>query len=110
MLCVLQGRFVPFSLFADSFGQYHVFNLHQSGLVAALVFAVVNLINGEWDPAAASFGNDNDFLAFVRRAKAQALYDTGVEVSADDQIITLITCDRSYHDKDGRLLVMAVAQ
>ena len=74
------------------------------------IFAVVNLVNGEWDPAAASFGNDNDFLAFVRRAKAQALYDTGVEVSADDQIITLITCDRSYHDKDGRLLVMAVAQ
>ena len=74
------------------------------------IFAVVNLVNGEWDPAAASFGNDNDFLAFVRRAKAQALYDTGVEVSADDHIITLITCDRSYHDKDGRLLVMAVAQ
>ncbi len=74
------------------------------------IFAVVSLVNGEWDPAAASFGNDNDFLAFVRRAKAQALYDTGVEVSADDHIITLITCDRSYHDKDGRLLVMAVAQ
>ena len=80
------------------------------GLGEYTIFAVVNLINGEWDPAATSFGNDNDFLAFVQRAKAQALYDTGVEVSADDHIITLITCDRSYHDKDGRLLVMAVAQ
>ena len=80
------------------------------GLGEYTIFAVVNLINGEWDPAAASFGNDNDFLAFVQRAKAQALYDTGVEVNADDHIITLITCDRSYHDKDGRLLVMAVAQ
>ena len=80
------------------------------GLGEYTIFAVVNLINGEWDPAATSFGNDNDFLAFVQRAKAQALYDTGVEVNADDHIITLITCDRSYHDKDGRLLVMAVAQ
>ena len=80
------------------------------GLGEYTIFAVVNLINGEWDPAAASFGNDNDFLAFVQRAKAQALYDTGVEVNADNHIITLITCDRSYHDKDGRLLVMAVAQ
>lgn len=80
------------------------------GLGEYTIFAVVNLVNGEWDPAAASFGNDNDFLAFLQRARAQALYDTGVEVNADDHIITLITCDRSYHDKDGRLLVMAVAQ
>ena len=74
------------------------------------VFAVINMQNGEWDPAAASFSGDQAFLNFVRRAKAQALYDTGIEVGADDHIITLITCDRSYHDKDGRLLVMAVEQ
>ena len=74
------------------------------------VFAVINMQNGEWDPAAASFSGDQAFLNFLRRAKAQALYDTGIEVCADDHIITLITCDRSYHDKDGRLLVMAVEQ
>ena len=74
------------------------------------VFAVINMQNGEWDPAAASFSGDQAFLNFLRRAKAQALYDTGIEVNADDHIITLITCDRSYHDKDGRLLVMAVEQ
>ena len=74
------------------------------------VFAVVNMRNGEWDPATASFGSDQAFLYFVRRVKAQALYETGIEVNADDHIITLITCDRDYHDPDGRLIVMAVEQ
>ena len=74
------------------------------------MFAVINMQNGEWDPAAASFSGDQTFLNFVRRAKAQALYDTGIEVNANDHIITLITCDRSYHDKSGRLLVLAVEQ
>ena len=74
------------------------------------VFAVINMRNGEWDPAAASFGGGQAFLDFARRAKAQALYETGVEVHADDHIITLITCDRDYHNPDGRLIVMAVEQ
>ena len=29
---------------------------------------------------------------------------------SDDRILTLITCDRSYAAKDGRLIVMAVEQ
>ena len=45
------------------------------------VFAVINMQNGEWDPAAASFSGAQAFLNFVRRAKAQALYDTGVPLT-----------------------------
>ena len=74
------------------------------------VFAVVNLRSGQWDPATARFAGDEDFLAFVRRARAQALYDTGIEPGAEDEILTLITCDRSYSDPDGRLVVMAVRE
>ena len=47
-------------------------------------------------------------MAFVNRAKAQALFNTGVEVNASDHILTLITCDRIYGGRDGRLVVMAV--
>ena len=32
----------------------------------------------------------------------------GVEVGADDHILTLITCDRSYAGKEGRLVILAV--
>ena len=74
------------------------------------VFAVVNLVKGEWDPSTASFASDADFLAFIRRAQARSLYDTGVEVTAADRILTLITCDRSYAAADGRLIVLAVEQ
>ena len=94
--------------FWESHKTIYLDSLYHLGEYA--VFAVINMQNGEWDPAAASFSGDQAFLNFLRRAKVQALYDTGIEVNADDHIITLITCDRSYHDKDGRLLVMAVEQ
>ena len=74
------------------------------------IFAVVNLVKGEWDPSTANFASDADFMAFVRQAQARSLYDTGVEVTASDHILTLITCDRSYAAADGRLIVLAVEQ
>lgn len=73
-----------------------------------IVFAVINMRSGDWDLSSASFATDDDFLRYVQRAKAQSLYETGVEVNAKDQVLTLITCDRSYIPTYGRLVVMAV--
>lgn len=81
-----------------------------SGKRTYTIFAVINMENDEWDPSTADFISNDEFAAFVNRAKEQALYDTGVSVSASDRILTLITCDRSYAGKDGRLIVMAVEQ
>ncbi len=72
------------------------------------VFAVVNMNVSDWDASTASFSGSNAFLRFVNRAIKQSLYETGVKVDADDNILTLITCDRSYGGATGRLLVMAV--
>ena len=72
------------------------------------IFAVVNMLVSDWDAATASFASRDAFMAFVNCAKAQALFNTGVEVNASDHILTLITCDRSYGGRDGRLVVMAV--
>lgn len=74
------------------------------------IFAVLNMQNGDWEPSVADFASDDAFLAFVRQAKAQSLYDTGITVLATDHILTLITCDRSYGGRGGRLVVMAVQQ
>lgn len=74
------------------------------------VFAVINMVKDDWDPSTAVFADDNVFLDFIHRAKSQALYDTGIEVRASDKTLTLITCDRSYASKDGRLVVMAVCK
>ena len=72
------------------------------------VFAVFNMTLGEWDVAAAGFADELAFQAFLTRAQAASFYDTGIAVDTQDHILTLITCDRSYHGKDGRFIVMAV--
>ena len=72
------------------------------------IFAVVNMKAGDWEPSRTTFSGDAAFMAFVNRAKSESLYDTGVEVGADDHILTLITCDRSYAGKEGRLVILAV--
>ncbi len=72
------------------------------------IFAVVNMKTGDWEPSRTTFSGDAAFMAFVNRAKSESLYDTGVEVGADDHILTLITCDRSYAGKEGRLVILAV--
>ena len=72
------------------------------------IFAVVNMKAGDWKPSRTMFSGDAAFMAFVNRAKSESLYDTGVEVGADNHILTLITCDRSYAGKEGRLVILAV--
>lgn len=74
------------------------------------IFAVINYVNGDWDPSTAYFANDDTFMDFIRTAQSLSLYDTGVTVTAADHIITLITCDRTFAAKEGRLVVMAVEQ
>lgn len=74
------------------------------------IFAVLNMRNGDWEPSTADFISEQAYKDFIHRAKTQALYDTGVEVQPSDYILTLITCDRSFGGKDGRLVVMAVRQ
>ena len=74
------------------------------------IFAVINYVNGDWDPSTASFANDDTFMEFVTTAKSLSLYDTGVSVCATDHILTLITCDRTFASKEGRLVVMAVEE
>ena len=75
-----------------------------------IVFAVINMRSGDWDSSAAAFASDDEFLAYIHRAKSLSLYETGVEVTAKDQVLTLITCDRSFIPKYGRLVIMAVRQ
>ena len=82
--------------------------LYESG--SYRIFAVLNFHSGEWDASQADFESDAAFLEFIRYARRNALYDTGVTVGAEDSILTLITCDRSYGGRTGRLAVVAVLE
>lgn len=95
------------SFYADHATVY-LDTLYHAGTYA--VFAVLNMKNGDWEPSTADFVSEQAYMDFIHRAKAQALYDTGVETQPSDFILTLITCDRSFGGKDGRLVVMAVKQ
>ena len=72
------------------------------------IFAVLNQKVTDWDASTASFSSDEAFRQYVQRAQRLSMYETGVAVEADDHILTLITCDRSYGGLRGRLVIMAV--
>lgn len=75
------------------------------------IFAVVNWdIDGDWMPMQTNFSNTEEFAAFVQEAQRRSLYDTGVSVPENAEILTLITCDRSFGGANGRLAVMAVKE
>ena len=75
------------------------------------VFAVVNWdIDGDWMPMQTSFSSAGEFAAFVQEAQRRSLYDTGVSVPKAAEILTLITCDRSFGGVNGRLAVIAVKE
>lgn len=94
--------------YCDSHGVIHLDSLY--GERDYQVFAVVNMNVSDWDTATASFTSNEGFLRFVNRARKAALYETDVQVMAEDHILTLITCDRSYSGASGRLIVMAVQE
>ena len=52
-----------------------------------------------------NFENDKEFETFVNYFKSKSLYDTGISVSKDDDILTLSTCE--YSQTNGRFVVMA---
>ena len=52
-----------------------------------------------------NFNNDYEFSNFASYFKSRSMYDTGVTVSKDDDILTLSTCE--YTQVDGRFVVMA---
>ena len=74
------------------------------------VFAVLNMTVSDWDAATAVFSSVESFQRFINRAVKKSMVDTGVQVMAEDNILTLITCDRSYGGASGRLIVMAVQE
>ncbi|MDE5598528.1 MAG: class B sortase, partial [Lachnospiraceae bacterium] len=49
--------------------------------------------------------NQEEFETFYKNIKELSLYDTGVEASFGDTLLTLSTC--AYHVTDGRFVVVA---
>lgn len=54
------------------------------------------------------FSSEEDFLQFAETAQNRSLYTTGVEIKEGDRLLTLSTCDRTFHGENGRLIIVAV--
>ena len=52
-----------------------------------------------------SFSSDLDFEMWIDEARKRSMYNTGVEVNAEDEILTLSTCVYDFYE--ARLVIMA---
>ena len=52
-----------------------------------------------------SWRKEEDYEAFLNDMRKRSLYDTGVNVTAKDRILTLVTCDT--RDNSKRIVVIA---
>ena len=74
------------------------------------VFAVIehDIRSDEFQYLRTQFDGDDDFLEWIDAATARSLFGSGFQLSANDRVLTLSTCDRSKYGKNGRLLVLVV--
>ena len=74
------------------------------------VFAVIHLDarSREFNSQQISFQDEDDFMEWICQAMSLSMHDTDIEITSDDYILTLSTCDRSVHGRYGRLLIFAV--
>ena len=63
-------------------------------------------VENEADSFYTQFGSLDAFESFINNVKERSAYDTGVEVTTDDHVITLMTCNKAGYEY--RFLVHAV--
>ena len=63
----------------------------EEGKFIYQVFSTYKIYKEEYF-ATANFSNDSEFLTFINKIKKRSNKDYGVEVTEDDQILTLSTC------------------
>jgi len=61
-----------------------------------------------FDFAAPSFRSDADFMSWIEQIRRRSLYNTAVDVTTSDEILTLSTC--TYEIKSADLLCVVVAR
>ena len=74
------------------------------------VFAVIelNANNTDFRSQQIQFQDDDEFMDWIAQAMSLSTHDTDTEITPQDYILTLSTCDRSRYGRNGRLLVLAV--
>ncbi|MDS9472741.1 class B sortase [Sporosarcina pasteurii] len=72
----------------------------------AEIFAVY-ITKTDFDYIQTDFSTDEEYEQLLAGIREKSMYETDVEVKADDHILTLSTCDYALDPNDGRLVVQA---
>jgi sortase B len=75
-----------------------------------MVFAVIELDirNTDFNYQQIQFQEEDEFLDWLSKATAISIHGLDMEISPNDYILTLSTCDRGRYGQHGRFLVLAV--
>ncbi|MCD8067802.1 MAG: class B sortase [Lachnospiraceae bacterium] len=102
----------------NSYSNWSYYNLHPYILVTGLdgtimvydIFSVYSLDASVEENVSAvylhGFGADEVFEEYLEQVKGRSFYDTGIQVTKEDYIITLSTCQKA--DSSVRTIVQAV--
>ena len=72
----------------------------------AEIFAVY-ITKTEFDYIQTDFEDDAEYEQLLTQIQEESMFETDVEVTADDHILTLSTCDYQLDPNDGRLVIQA---
>lgn len=53
------------------------------------------------------FSGTDEYMSFIESCRSRSMYTTNIEITADDSILTLSTCDYKLDAQEGRLVVQA---
>jgi sortase B len=68
------------------------------------IFSVYVYRSGD-DTLQIAFNNDEEYARYLDMIISRSIYKTGVDVTTDDRILTLMTC--SYEYNNARLVIHA---
>lgn len=72
----------------------------------AEIFAVYNTLT-DFNYIQTDFSNDEEFAQLLENIQKKSLFHADVDVTKDDTIITLSTCDYALDESEGRLVLQA---
>ena len=88
----------------------HFDSIYREGDYKIFAAMIVNAYPGQDDGyaynyARTAFSSDLDFEMWIDEARKRSMYNTGIDVTAEDEILTLSTCVYDFYE--ARLVIMA---
>lgn len=88
----------------------HFDSIYREGDYKIFAAMIVNAYPGQDDGYAynysrTAFSSDLDFEMWIDEARKRSMYNTGIDVTAEDEILTLSTCVYDFYE--ARLVIMA---